>query len=316
MNVSNVLKRLAFGCMLSAICTSVQATAYYGDDCCPTNCCPTTCCPTQQCCKQACCCDGPLTCNAFGIAVKGGVTPSWFTDRGHVLFNDVVFVPVNSTIVPFPVVFQGPKEPDFDKFFDLPWQVGAEIQWNASCNVQFFAEYVFLNAKGKRHHFLFDEDLFTFRSRNRDFETNSVYVGARYYFGNVWCSECGTSSIAPFIGLKGGVVWHERTKSRNHFVFDDFEFDLLQHDVFRNQTLISAGVQIGLDYSINCNWGVVLTVEAVGTQGLRNNRNIPLPLPQVLVPGGPVVSFPGSISRGETGHILSVPVTLGVRYTF
>lgn len=283
--IVNILKKLSFGCVLSALCFSLQATAYYGDDCCNTN----------ACCNTACCEDGPLACNSFGIAVKGGVTPCWFTDRGHILLTNPLV---------FPYVFEGPKEPDFNKIFDLPWQVGAELQWNASSHVQFFAEYVFLNTKGKKHRFLFDENFF-FRNHNRDFETNGVYLGARYYFGNVWCSECGTSSIAPFVGFKGGVVWHEKTKCRSHLVFDNLDCDLLSHDQFRQQTLISAGVQVGLDWSINCNWGVVFTVEAVGTQGLRNNRNVLTSLP-----------FLSNLSRGETGHILSVPVTLGVRYTF
>lgn len=297
-NICNILKKVTFGCGLATLCFSFQASAYYGDDCCPQ-----TCCPTNNCCRTPCCEDGPLSCNSFGVAVKGGVTPSWFTDRGHVL----VTIPV------FPFVIEGPKEPDFDKIFDLPWQVGAELQWNASTHVQFFAEYVFENAKGKRNRFLFD-DVFSFHHRNRDFETNAVYLGARYYFGNVWCSECGTSSIAPFVGLKGGVKWHERTKCHSNMFWNDLEWDLGNHDSFRQQTLISAGVQIGLDWSINCNFGVVLTVEAVGTQGLRNNRNVILPIIDTV--SDLAVVFPNHLSRGETGHILSVPVTLGVRYTF
>jgi hypothetical protein len=212
----------------------------------------------------------------------------------------------------FPFIIQGPKEPDFNKIFDTPWQAGAELQWNASTHVQFFVEYVFESAKGKKHRFLFD-DVFSFHNKNRDFETNAVYLGARYYFGNVWCSECGTSSIAPFVGFKGGVKWHEKTRSRSSMLFADLDFDIGNHDNFRQQTLISAGVQIGLDWSINCNWGVVLTVEAVGTQGLRNNRNIVLP--NLNTPGLATV-FPTNLNRGETGHIVSVPVTLGVRYTF
>lgn len=295
-NMVNVLRKLSFGCMLSALCVSLQATAFYGDDCCPTN----------PCCRPACC-DGPLAANAFGIAVKGGVTPSWFTDRGHIFFINPLMTPI---------VTRGPREPDFDKLFDLPWQVGAELQWNACCNVQFFAEYVFLNAKGKKHHF--HSDLFPslrIHNRNRDFETNAVYLGARYYFGNLWCSECGTSSIAPFVGFKGGVVWHEKTRFRSRFLCNNdlIDIDCGNHDLFRNQTLISAGAQIGVDWSINCNWGVILTVEVVGTQALRNNRNIIIP-PVIESEGLPLL--PTNLSRGETGHILSVPVTLGFRYTF
>lgn len=290
MNICNMLKKLTFGCGLATLCFSFQASAYSGDDCC------------NPCCQPTCCEDGPLSCNAFGVQVKGGVTPSWFTDRGNILISHSVH----------PFIVEGPKEPDFNKLFDLPWQVGAELQWNASTHVQFFAEYVYENAKGKKHHFRFD-DTFSFRHNNRNFVTNSAYLGARYYFGSLWCSECGTSSIAPFVGLKGGVVWHERTKNRFHLLCGNTEWDCGSHDSFKQQTLISAGAQIGLDWSINCNLGAVFTVEVVGTQGLRNNRNVVLPLEPLLVAG---TIIPTNLNRGETGHILSVPVTLGLRYTF
>jgi hypothetical protein len=291
--VSNILKKLAFGGMLAALCASFPAAAYYGDDCC---------CQTNPCCTP--CCNGPLKDGAFGILVKGGVTPTWFTDRGNILVT-------NPSIFPF--VFQIEKEPNFDKLFDTPWQVGAELQWNACCNVQFFLEYAFTRAEGKKHHFFFN-DIFTFRHRNRNYETSSVYLGARYFFNNIWCSECGTSSVAPFVGFKGGVAWNTNTRTRCHCstVFGDFDFG--DHDLFKNQALISAGAQIGIDWSINCNWGAMLTVEVVGTQALRNNRHLPLLSTisgAVLPPGSPT-----HISRGETGHLLSVPVTLGVRYTF
>lgn len=287
MNIRNVLKKLSFGCGLATLCCTLQASAFCADNCCPTTCCE----------------DGPLTCNAFGVQIKGGVTPTWFSDRGHVIIT-------NPSVSP--AVFEGGRGPDFDKIFDLPWQVGAELQWNASTHVQFFAEYVFENAKGKKRRFFVDNDLFDIRHNYRDFETNAVYLGARYFFGNIWCSECGTSSIAPFVGFKAGAVWHEKTRYHTRFLFQDEDLDLGHNDFFRQQTLISAGAQIGLDWSINCNWGVVLTVEAVGTQGLRNNRNVPFVLPpDITVPGAPT-----NFNFAETGHLVSVPVTLGVRYTF
>lgn len=301
--IVNILKKLSFGCVLSALCLSVQATAYNGDDCCYAN----ACCNT--------CCDGPLRANSFGVAIKGGITPTWFADRGHILF-------VNPAVSPF--VFEGPQEPEFDKLFDLPWQVGAELQWNACCNVQFFLEYAHYNASGKKHRFDLDDHrkgkshnendngLTFLRNRNKDFSFNGFYLGARYYFGNVWCSECGTSSLAPFVGFKGGAVWHDKTRCRTHMHQHGRDCDCHNHDSFKQQTLISAGVQFGLDWSFNCNWGVVLTVEAVGIQGLRNNRDI-------RVPQFGSATSPNAITnlnRGETGHLVLVPVTLGVRYSF
>lgn len=285
-NIRNFLKKISFGCGLASLCCTLQASAFCGDNCCPTTCCE----------------DGPLKCNAFGVQVKGGVTPTWFSDRGRLIVTNPAV---------FPSVFALGRSPEFDKLFDLPWQVGAELQWNASTHVQFFAEYVFENAKGKRHRFGLDNTGTTFLNNHfRDFETNGVYVGARYYFGNLWCSECGTSSIAPFIGFKGGVVWNEKTRFRGRLSSElvDIEESLGNQRGFRNRALLSAGAQFGVDWSFSCNWGAVLTVEIVGTQGPRNNRNIPI--------ASALEGSPTNISLGDNGHLISVPVTLGVRYTF
>lgn len=294
MNISKFLNKLSLGCGLAALCISTQATAaYYGDNCCA---------PAPSCCPAPCCEDGPLSCGSFGALLKGGVTPSWFTDRGDIY--------VTNPSLENPVYNAG-KAPQFDKIFDLPWQIGAELQWNASTHVQFFGEYVYENAKGKGHRFFNDAGLVNqLNLRNGEFQTSAVYLGARYYFGNIWCSDCGTSSIAPFVGFKAGAKWHQNTRSHNEFIIGDTVYDLGSDHFFRDQTLISAGAQFGLDYSFNCNWGVVFMVEVVGTQSLRNNRNVNL-LPIVGGPGAPT-----AISLGETGHILSVPITLGVRYTF
>lgn len=279
---------------LASLCFTMQASAaYYGDNCCA----------PVQCCETQCCEDGPLRCNAFGAQLKGGVTPSYFTDRGNVwIYNPSLSDPL----------YEGNKGPEFDKLFELPWQIGAELAWNASTHVQFFGEYVYESAKGKKRNFLVNNDQYDIRQNHGEFKTNAFYIGARYFFGNLWCSECGTSSVAPFVGFKAGAKWHERSKFHQHVFISDIDYDLGSHDFFKEQTLMSAGVQIGLDYSINCNFGVVFTVEAVGTQGLRNNRNVPLAFP--IIPGR--AGTPTNISLGETGHIVSVPITLGVRYTF
>lgn len=285
MNISNMLKKVSFGCGLATLCVAFQASAAFcGDPCCPDPCCPAPCCE-----------DGPLSCNAFGVQIKGGVTPAWFEDRGN---NYEVRPSVSPSVIPLG------KSAQFDKIFDTPWQVGAELQWNASTHVQFFAEYVYFQAEGKKHHFTLNDVELSRRTRN--LETNAFYLGARYFFGNIWCSECGMGSVAPFIGFKGGLVWRNNTKNR----VDDTVFTNL--DVDRNNKndrgALSAGVQVGLDWSINCNWGVVLTVEGVGTERFAGRRDLGVINP----PAGGVTE----LHFGDHGKLITVPVTLGVRYTF
>jgi len=279
--ISNILNKLTFGCGLATLCFTLQASAYYGDDCCPTTCCQTTCCE-----------DGPLSCNAFGIQIKGGVIPSCFVDQERTTFT-------NPHIVPS--VYSHGKTPQFDKLYETPWQVGAELQWNASTHVQFFAEYAYFQAEGKKRHFLVGD--WEFHEKRRKLETNAFYLGARYFFGNIWCSEC-SGSVAPFVGFKGGLVWRNVNNK-----FNDLECVTSWVDGKRNDRgVLSAGAQIGLDWSINCNWGVVFTVEAVGTESFGGGRH---------------VEFNPCLTKGITngnfgghGRLFSVPVTIGVRYTF
>ena len=288
-NITNILRKLTLGCGFASLCVSAQASANWGDNCCQPVCCPPT----------ICCENGPLSCGAFGVQVKGGVTPSFFSDKGHNTVTNPLLIP--------PVFTLG-RTANFDKFFDTPWQVGAELQWNASTNVQFFAEYVYENAKGRRH--TFDVGTLAIAHRYKDLQSNSFYLGARYYFSSIWNSDCGTMSLAPFVGFKGGLVWYH---NNNHF--NDSLTDLLPVGVIavsnskkNNRVAMSAGAQIGADLSINQNWGVVLTVEVVGTEDFGGIKYVTF---------NPAVT--GGITNGtfgDHGKIISVPVTLGVRYTF
>lgn len=270
------MKKFIFGIGLAVMSlTSMQMPAFWGDGC------------------NVCCEDGPLNCNAFGVLVKGGVTPSHFTHRGRaIIFNPSLEDPI----------FTGSHRLKFSDLYNTPWQVGVELQWNPSTHVQFFAEYVYEHACGKKREFLGGDLVIS--QHHQDLETNSFYLGSRYFFGNIFCTECwGTA--APFLGVKGGFKWHER-KSYHLYIN---EFDLDNHNFYKNQPAVSVGAQIGLDWAINCNLGVVLTAEAVLTQGFRTNRVLELPVNDL--PGAPT-----AIGLPDVGRIISYPVTLGVRYTF
>lgn len=243
---------------------------------------------------DVCCEDGPLNCGAFGVQVKGGVTPAHFTHKGR-------FLIINPSVLP--AVSFGDQRASFDKVFDTPWQVGAELEWNASTHVQFFAEYAYTQASGKSKDFLISGLPLTVS--HRDFETNAFYMGARYFFSSIWSDQCGGNNICPFFGFKGGWVWN--AKDRSHFTINGVDIGSFDH--FKDQGAVSAGLQIGLDWAINCNFGVVFTAEAVATQGLRGNRIFDLPDTGII--GGPT-----NIGTPETGKLISYPVTLGVRYTF
>lgn len=245
------------------------------------------CCPVDPCCDN-----GPLRCNAFSVQVKGGVAPSHYTSRGRVWLTNPSADPA---------VFSNNKIPSFNKQFQTPWQVGAEIAWNASTHVQFFGEYAFQRASGKVHNFT--SGVNELSQDHSDYETNAFYLGARYYFNNVFCSDCW-GTVAPFGGFKGGFVWQKGVSY--DIAVNDVDRDTFTY--YKRQAAVSAGAQIGLDWSINCAWGILFTAEAVVTQGLKNSRNNVL---DPAVSGGLT-----NVNLGETGRIVSFPLTLGVRYTF
>lgn len=266
---------LSFGLALLSL-TSAQLSAFFGDSCCNTSCCE----------------DGPLSCNAFSVQVKGGVAPSHFTNRGRVQFT-------NPTLIP--PVFFGSSGLKFDKIFDTPWQVGAELAWNASSHVQFFTEYVYTEADGKKRHFF--ADTLPIELGRVKFKTNSWYLGARYFFDSLWESEC-MGSISPFVGFKGGLVWHEG--ERNRIFFNGVDLGNMRR--FKRDPLMSAGLQLGVAWAFTCNLSAILTFEWVGTQGVRPIRNLPL---DPTLTGGIT-----NLSLGNTGKLVSFPITLGVAYTF
>lgn len=281
-DVVKSIKSLILGCGLGLLLISTPASAFFGggSDCCDVP-----------------CCDGPFSENSFGVLIKGGWTPTHFTHRGRVWLTNPDLDPP---------VFAGSSRARFNNLFRTPWQIGAEIQWNPCCNVQFFGEYVYKQFDAKKRRF--DNEVLFFRTKHDDIATNAFYLGARYYFTNLFGGDCcGSSlfsSLSPFVGFKGGFVWQNGSKYRLHI--NDVE--LGKYHYYKKQHAVSAGLQLGVDYAVTCNLGVVFTAEAVATQGFRPRRNNTL---NPLFTGG--VS---NIGIGETGQLVSFPLTLGVRYTF
>ena len=242
-----------------------------------------------------CCNNGPLNCGALSVELKGGVTPTHYSGRGDTYVTIPVLTP--------PVVNIG-RGPKFDDQFNTPWQIGVELGWNASTNVQLFLEYVYNHASSKSDSF--DIAQTRFGRRFDDFKTNSLYLGTKYYFNNIWCSPC-MGSVAPFIGFKGGFVWHERVRSSLRVGGTT----ITSYTHYDNESALSAGLQLGVEWFYNCHLSVALTGEVVGTQPHRSNRHVNLTNIPVFEELGVT-----SINCGHTGKLISYPVTLGVRYTF
>lgn len=240
-----------------------------------------------------CCFDpcngGPLCCGGLSVMVKGGVTPSSFTHNG-----------VNWLTIPGVGVIASATAPKFNKQFQVPWNVGAELAWNASRRIQFFLEYAHTQAQHKTRQLVLNGVPSSAKYTN--YMTNAGYLGARYYFEG--CCFCCLGRISPYVGFKTGFSVQKRVLStlsaNGTFV--------ATYPIWKSQTAVSGGLQVGLEWWLCKCLSALLQGEFVATQGLRPNQNI------IVNP---------ALLRGVTninleGHrwVIAWPVTLGLRYSF
>lgn len=229
----------------------------------------------------------PLNCNHFSIQLKGGIAPAHYTKLGL----NWITAPTLS-----PVVFSLNPTAKFRNQFKMPYELGAEIEWNASSHVQFFLEGVYNLGKAKTYIHsagIYSSVIETFT----DYKTWGGYLGTRYFFDRCFCD------IAPFLGVKAGLI---RQKQVDSTLTLDGVF-IQSSPYFFSQTAVSGGFQGGLDWHICGGWNLELIAEVVVTQGLKNNRNVVL---------SPIAAPLSNINLGEIGRVVSFPITLGVRYEF
>ncbi len=236
------------------------------------------------------CCGGPLCCGEFSILVKGGVTPSSFSNRGKIWLLD------GGTVVSLTSV------PKFSSQFDLPWNASAEIGWNVSNRVQFFLEYAHTQANGRTHRYTTVNGAQV--ERTGSYVVNSGYLGARFYFDSFCDCCCCQSRAAPYVGFKAGAA------AQNHVLYNLNVNGVVAgtNPYWQDQVAASGGLQLGFEWWTCSCLSIVLQGEFVGTHGLRPNNNVLL---NSTLTGG--VS---NVNIGTPGWILAWPVTLGLRYTF
>lgn len=240
------------------------------------------------------CCDGTAyDAGKWSVSINGGVTPMWFERRGRTQ----EFTNLGSFFLP-PV---GHKLSRFNDLFDLPWNVGIELGYMLCDRVETFVDFDYTSAQGKRRtHGGSDEDLFT-RHRFNHYRAYDFYLGSRYYLCPVFCS------FTPFFGAKVGLVARNKIRTRTTRE-DSLLSESGSFTRFKSDTTISGGVHLGVNYDFSCNIAVTLKAEAVWTGDWR---------PATAYEGEGIVStLAPLVFYGKTGPILSVPVTLGIRYTF
>lgn len=235
-------------------------------------------------------CGGGALCRGhLSLMVKGGTTPSSYAHTATSL--------VAETATSLTVLSELAK---FSNQFQLPWNVGAEMAWNASRRIQLFLEYAHTQTKGKTTHFLLN-GLPSSRSF-ANYTNHSGYLGVRYYFEG-WCL-CHLGWVTPYIGFKTGFSAQNQVFS-TLFVNGVF---VSTYPHWKSQTVVSGSLLIGLEWWLSKHLSALFQGEFVGTQGLRANQNVLLN--PNLTGGITNLNFEG------VGWLFAWPVTLGLRYTF
>lgn len=230
---------------------------------------------------------GPLCPCMWGLQVKGGIAPTYYSKSDHI----EVTIPVPCTRV------VSGSHPSFSKQFSTPYDLGLEISRNLNTHIQLFVEGGYNRAKGKTFHTTLSEPVpseLNFKY-TKNYEVYSAYLGARYYFSTCW--DC----LAPFMGGKLGYL-HQKHGFTDAYVFGI----LLPHlDFSRSKNGVSGGVQLGLEWWLKEYLSLVLIGEVVISQGLDKTYSIDVDN-EVLT----------RVVYKSKGLLISHPITLGIRFGF
>jgi hypothetical protein len=296
--MKSFMRVLTFTLLAISAGTPIQAAydARCAEDCRPS---------CNSCCYECGC--NPLYCGAFDLQVHAGVAPIIWTDRGDISFVQCTANPVTSGIA---FLFEVPR---FHKLFRIPWIVGLQVGYALDDNVRLFAEFNYLQAKGKGNALVSTIATVpqTIAFDSAKYRLFDVYVGAQYYW-NRWCD-----SVAFFVGGKVGLTRRRHTNFSATLTPPVPAITLVSDvNFFHANTVPSGGLQLGLDFCICGCWSIQLIGEVVASCG-PDSAQIPfgqINNCQVIQP----VPVPGinNLVIGHIGTELRFPITLGARYSF
>lgn len=144
-------------------------------------------------------------------------------------------------------------------------------------------DFLILKAETKK---IASDTLSKFNSPEKSSSNQTFYLGSRYFFNHLIEDE-HWGQLSPFVGSKGAYVWHERTSARENKLGSTFN---------KKQLSSSVGAHVGLDWSIDSNWGFVFTAEAAKKKTVNT-------------------LYDSNLDAKEVSEI-SFPVTVGFRFAF
>ncbi|WP_249274306.1 hypothetical protein [Parachlamydia sp. AcF125] len=173
--------------------------------------------------------------------------------------------------------------------------------------LELFADFNYTQAGGRHHSYKTSDVSLASKEKIGHYRAYDFYLGTRYYLFPVF------SNLTPFFGGKVGLVTRDKIRGSTRTVVADTSGVGHKHTHFRSDTTISGGLHAGVNWDLSANLSVTLKAEAIWSGDWRPtvDREEGSSTSVVETP----VSLP-IIVHGKTGPILSVPVTLGIRYAF
>lgn len=248
------------------------------------------CLEADDCCDpcESSCCEQNFGC--WNLKVKSGVVPSFFTQRKDARLD----IPEAG-----PLLTQKARNAQFHNQFHLPWLIGGEIGYLFTDCDEFFLDADYTYAKGKTYSYssVTGTETFDVREKYGSLRQSSVYLGLRHYFYDLcWC-------IDSYLGVKAG--FQHRDAVHQHATISSVG-SIGKRPYYKNINTYSGGIQAGLSYSFcNC-WKADLQVEVLAAGAMRNA------IYELNPPRGGVTN----VIIGETGTIISIPVTIGISASF
>ena len=288
-------------CMSSAI----GIKSYADDSCCSTR-------PAYEC---AC---NPLYCGTYTGQFHAGIVPIVWTKRGEVDLLSCTANPAN------PVFQIASKFPKFKTLYKLPWTIGGYVGYAWSDNVELYLEFDYLQATQKHHDtgFAFvipnvtpTQTLFL---RLNKYSLIEGYIGVHYY----WDRFCNW--ISPFAGLKVGFTNHRNLNALLNLNGTPVNLvpatgqnscvpsanGTATNRFFRSNTIISGGLNLGLDVCFCDGWSFQAIAEFVVSCGPRALG------PSVFANALPAPTLATNLIFGGIGSELRFPITFGIKRIF
>lgn len=249
---------------------------------------------------------GPLHCGEWRLSLKGGIDPTFFSDRTP----SKLILGANFLLIP-PGAYELDRSPKFSQLFNTPWQIGFEIGCAVDYNNEVYLEFAYERARGKSLHFnrfLSSLANLLIQESFSSYKAYSGYVGWRYHFSNVfWAGHF-------FFGLKAGMI--ERRSVDVHFVVGPLGLllpiaaDLGTDHYFNRRNVVSAGAHFGYNYAFGCGWSISLMAEVVTSGDMKNSQGIRFQRVPLILSGL------SQYIAGKTGTVVEWPVTLSLTKSF